>query len=172
MSDQSLIIKYNKGGYKLQTFIEKESLGDFKMGKKQIRDICLSDMLATESGEKLSDATIQELFGTTDVWKCLEEIVLKGESQYSVQEKREMTENKRKQIVEYIVKTYIDPKTKLPHPATRIENGMKTIKGLKIDLNVAVSTQGDDIVKQLKSSMSFLKNETTGYLYVPLEYEW
>lgn len=171
MSNNSLIIKYSKCGYKLQAFVDKAGFNDYKQGKKQIRDICLSDTLATEAGEKLSEAAMMEVFATTDVWKCLEDIVTKGEPQYSVQERREMTENKRKQIVEYISKTYIDPKTKLPHPITRIDNGMKTIKGLKIDLNSSVSSQGDEIVKQLKSSMSFLKNETSGFLYIPLESE-
>lgn len=169
MSDNSLIIKYSKNGYKLQAFVERGTLEDFKSGKKQIRDICLSDIIATEAGEKLSDETLLELFETKDVWKCLEIIVSKGEPQYTVQEKREMMENKRRQIVEYIVKTYIDPTTKLPHPAMRIDNGMKAIKGLKIDLNTSISIQGDDIVKKLKSSMSFMKNETSGFLYIPLE---
>ena len=80
-----------------------------------------------------------------------------------------MTEKKRKQIIEYINKTYIDGKTKLPHPIARIDNGMKTIKGLKIDLNQPVAKQGDDIVKQLKASMSFIKNETHGCLHISLE---
>ena len=169
MSSNSQIIKYSKNGYKLQVFIEKGTLEDFKSGKKRIQDICLSDTLATEAGDKLSEAAMLEVFETTDVWSCLETIVKNGEPQYTVQEKREMTENKRKQIIEYIVKTYIDGVTKAPHPATRIDNGMKSLKGLKIDLHTAVSTQGDEIVKQLKGSMSFLKNETTGFLYIPLE---
>ena len=108
------------------------------------------------------------VFGTTDIWKCMEEVATHGDPQYTVQERREMTDKKRKQIVEYIVKTYIDGKTGLPHPATRIENGMNTIKGLKIDFNVSVIRQGDDIVNKLKTTMSFVKNETHGYLYIGL----
>ena len=169
MSNNTLIIKYSKGGYKLQAFVDKALYNDFKFEKKGIRDICLSDTLATEAGEKLSEEVMSTVFGTSDVWKCFEEIVMKGEPQYSIQERREMTENRRKQIVEYIVKTYINPQTNLPHPATRIENGMKSIKGLKIDLNVGGATQGDSIVKQLKPTLAFVKNETHGYIYIPLE---
>ena len=35
---------------------------------------------------------------------------------------------KRKQIVQYINKNFVDPKTKLPHPIQRIENGLEDIR--------------------------------------------
>ena len=168
-TDHSLIIKLAKGGHKWQILVDKREYGAFREGKKTIRDLSMGDVVGTESGDKVTDAVLEEVFGTADVWKCMEQIATEGEPQYSVQDRREMTEQKRKQIIEYINKTYIDGKTKLPHPIARIDNGMKTIKGLKIDLNVAVARQGDDIVKQLKSTMSFIKNETHGCLHVGLE---
>ena len=163
-----LIIKYAKAGHKLQIFVDKSKYNEFKEGKKSIRDISLLDAVMPESEEKMSEETLMAVFGTTDIWKCMEEVATHGDPQYTVQERREMTDKKRKQIVEYIVKTYIDGKTGLPHPATRIENGMNTIKGLKIDLNESVIRQGDDIVNKLKTTMSFVKNETHGYLYIGL----
>ena len=33
-----------------------------------------------------------------------------------------MIDQKKKQIVEYIAKTYVDPRTHLPHPPLRIED--------------------------------------------------
>ena len=153
----------------MQVFVDKTLYPEFMDGKKSIRDISLLDDVLLENESKMSEALTMEVFGTTDIWKCMEEAARNGDPQYSVQDRREMTEKKRKQIVEYIVKTYIDGKTRLPHPATRIENGMNTIKGLKIDLNASASKQGDEIVKSLKGSMSFVKNETHGILYIGLE---
>ena len=154
----------------MQVFVDKTLYPEFMDGKKSIRDISLLDNVILEDESKMSEALTMEVFGTTDIWVCMEEATRNGDPQYSVQDRREMTEKKRKQIVEYIVKTYIDGKTRLPHPATRVENGMNTIKGLKIDLNASVSKQGDEIVKSLKGSMSFVKNETHGILYIGLEY--
>lgn len=168
-TDHSLIIKLAKGGHKWQIFVDRREYDAFMEGKKTIRDISMGDVVGTESGDKVTDAVLESVFGTADVWKCMEQIAKEGEPQYSVQDRREMTEKKRKQIIEYINKTYIDGKTKLPHPIARIDNGMKTIKGLKIDLNQPVAKQGDDIVKQLKASMSFIKNETHGCLHISLE---
>ena len=168
-TDHSLIIKLAKGGHKWQIFVDRREYDAFMEGKKTIRDISMGDVVGTESGDKVTDAVLEGVFGTADVWKCMEQIAKEGEPQYSVQDRREMTEKKRKQIIEYINKTYIDGKTKLPHPLARIDNGMKTIKGLKIDLNQPVAKQGDDIVKQLKASMSFIKNETHGCLHISLE---
>lgn len=164
-----LIIKYAKAGRKMQVFVDKTLYSEFMDGKKAIRDISLLDAVIPENEDKMSDTAMMEVFGTTDIWKCMEEAVRNGDPQYSVQDRREMTEKKKRQIIEYISKTYIDGKTQLPHPASRIENGMNTIKGLKIDLNGSVSKQGDDIVKTLKGTMSFVKNETHGILYIGLE---
>ena len=35
-----------------------------------------------------------------------------------------MMDEKRKQIIEYIAKTYVDPRSHLPHPPLRIEQAM------------------------------------------------
>ena len=163
-----LIVKYSKGGFKMQIYLDKTKYAEYMEGKKTMREVSLLDAVIPESGMTMSDADLMTVFGSTDVWKCMEEIALHGEPQYSVQEKREMTEKKRRQIIDYIFKTYIDGVTNLPVPITRIENGMNTIKGLKIDLNVSVSKQGDSIAKQLKSTIPFKKNETHGFLYFSL----
>ncbi len=39
-----------------------------------------------------------------------------------------MVEDKRKQIIQYINKNFVDPKTKLPHPIQRIENALEDVR--------------------------------------------
>ncbi len=50
----------------------------------------------------------------------------KGTFQLNAQQRHEMIEQKRKQIINIISRTYVDPKTKLPHPPVRIENALET----------------------------------------------
>ena len=97
----------------MQVFVDKTLYPEFMDGKKSIRDISLLDNVILEDESKMSEALTMEVFGTTDIWVCMEEATRNGDPQYSVQDRREMTEKKRKQIVEYIVKTYIDGKTRL-----------------------------------------------------------
>ena len=57
--------------------------------------------------------------------KLLTIILQKGDLNLTTDQRRKMIEEKKKQIVEYIAKTYVDPKTHLPHPPLRIEQAMK-----------------------------------------------
>lgn len=43
---------------------------------------------------------------------------MKGDYQESTKERKEKVEQKRKEIINYIHKYYIDPKTKVPHPVS------------------------------------------------------
>lgn len=54
--------------------------------------------------------------------------MLKGELNLTTDQRRKMVEEKRKQIIQYINKNFVDPKTKLPHPIQRIENGLEDIR--------------------------------------------
>ena len=49
----------------------------------------------------------------------------KGDLNLTTDQRRKMIEEKRKQIVHFIAKTYVDPRTHLPHPPLRIEQAMK-----------------------------------------------
>ena len=69
-----------------------------------------------------------------------------------------MVEDKKKQIVTYIAKTYVDPKSHLPHPPLRIEQAMKDGR-VSVDPQKSVDEQVKDIVEQLRSIIA-LKSES------------
>ena len=69
-----------------------------------------------------------------------------------------MMEEKKKQIVTYIAKTYVDPKSHLPHPPLRIEQAMKDGR-VSVDPQKSVDEQVKDIVEQLRSIIA-LKSES------------
>ena len=52
-------------------------------------------------------------------------IIKQGDLQLTTEQKRKLVEEKKKQIADLISKHGIDPKTKLPHPPTRILNAME-----------------------------------------------
>jgi ribosome maturation protein SDO1 len=60
-----------------------------------------------------------------------------------------MMENKRKQIIQTIVRNAINPKTKTPHPPQRIELAMNEAK-IGIDPFKSVDAQVQDILKKLQ----------------------
>jgi Predicted exosome subunit len=74
----------------------------------------------------------------------------KGDLNLTTDQRRKMMEDKKKQIVTYIAKTYVDPKTHLPHPPLRIEQAMKDGR-VSVDPQKSVDEQVKDIVEELRS---------------------
>jgi ribosome maturation protein SDO1 len=59
-------------------------------------------------------------FKTTDQFEIAKQIMEKGDLNMNTDQRRKMVEEKKRQIVEYINKNFVDPKTHLPHPISRI----------------------------------------------------
>ena len=69
-----LIVKYSKGGFKMQIYLDKTKYAEYMEGKKTMREVSLLDAVIPESGMTMSDADLMTVFGSTDVgsvWKRL-----------------------------------------------------------------------------------------------------
>ena len=73
----------------------------------------------------------------------------KGELNLTTEQRRKMTTEKRKQLVTFIAKTYVDPRSHLPHPPLRIEQAMNDGR-ISIDPFKNVDEQVKDIVEKLR----------------------
>jgi ribosome maturation protein Sdo1 len=67
-------------------------------------------------------------------------------------------------LVTYLNKYFVDPKTKTPHPITRIENALETIKA-RIDPDIPTDRQIADLLKKLPGVISLKKQEVEGTLF-------
>ena len=99
--------------------------------------------------------------------KALDEIIKKGNYQLSTAERKKKVEEKRAQITYYFHKNFMDPKTKLPHPLTRIEAALGDIKGLRIHPDEPAEQQAKTIKKQLKDIIPLKSNALEGTIIVP-----
>ena len=63
-------------------------------------------------------------FKTTDPTEVAKQILSRGELSLTTDQRRKMVEEKKKQIIQYINKSFVDPKTHVPHPPLRIESAM------------------------------------------------
>jgi ribosome maturation protein SDO1 len=76
-------------------------------------------------GLRASAAKLKKHFKTEDHALAAIEILKRGELQLTQEQRIRLTEDKRRQVVNNIAKNYVDPKTHLPHPPTRIEQAMQ-----------------------------------------------
>ncbi len=86
----------------------------------------------SKKGTHAPQESLQKHFGTDDVEKIAKEIILRGEIQLTTEQRHEMQEQKRKRVIDVIVKNAMDPKTTAPHPRQRIELAMDEA-GVHID---------------------------------------
>lgn len=86
----------------------------------------------SKKGTHAPQESLQKHFGTDDVEMIAKEIILRGEIQLTTEQRHEMQEQKRKRVVDVIVKNAMNPKTKAPHPRQRIELAMDEA-GVHID---------------------------------------
>ena len=86
----------------------------------------------SKKGTHAPQESLQKHFGTDDVEMIAKEIILRGEIQLTTEQRHEMQEQKRKRVIDVIVKNAMDPKTKAPHPRQRIELAMDEA-GVHID---------------------------------------
>lgn len=146
-----IIAKYESQGEKFEILVKPKEAFEFRSGKSiSISEIVVSDTIYKDvkKGLKASPSSLKKVFGTTDFESIAREIILKGELQLTAEQRREMIEAKKKQIIEYIVKNAIDPKSNLPIPRTRIEIALEQLK-IHIDPNKDPESQALQIVKEL-----------------------
>ena len=150
--DKLTVVKYSYAGEKFEILVKPDPAFDYKLGKiTEISKILISDEIYTDSGKgtRASNELLIKVFKTEDVTKIAEIMMRKGELNLTTEQRKKMTADKRKQIVTFIAKTYVDPKTHLPHPPLRIEQAM--IDGrVSVDPFKNSDEQIKDIVEKLR----------------------
>ncbi len=155
------LVKYSFEGEKFEIMVKPDPALDYKLGrKKDISAVLVSDEIYTDSGKgtRPSSEKLLKAFKTEDQTEIAQLILEKGDLNLTTDQRRKMVEEKKKQVVTYIAKTYVDPKSHLPHPPLRIEQAMKDGR-VFVDPQKSVDEQVKDIVEKLRSIIA-LKTES------------
>jgi ribosome maturation protein SDO1 len=140
------------GGDKFEILVKPEEALNFKMGKQvPVSQLVVIEEVYSDAnkGTRASTEKLQKAFGTTDALKVAEEILKKGELQLTTEQRRQMTEEKRRQIVAFLARHCIDPRTGAPHPPLRIEQALSQIR-ISIDPFKSTEEQAKTIIEDLR----------------------
>ena len=166
------VARFSYEGEKFEILVKPDPALDFKMGKKNdISAILVSEDIYTDSGKgtKPSSEKLLKAFKTEDLTEIATIIMQKGELNLTTDQRRKMIEDKKKQIIQFIAKTYVDPKTHLPHPPLRIEQAMKDGR-ISIDPQKHVEEQVKDIVEKLRSIIALKSENFQLEITIPAQY--
>jgi ribosome maturation protein SDO1 len=171
MADVTLV-RYSFEGEKFEIMVKPDPALDYKMGKKKdLSAVLVSDEIYTDSGKgtRPSSEKLLKAFKTEDQTEIAEIIMQKGDLNLTTDQRRKMVEEKKKQIVTFIAKTYVDPKTHLPHPPLRIEQAMKDGR-VSVDPQKNVEEQVQDIVDKLRSIIALKTESLQLEITIPAQY--
>ena len=130
--DDAVVARLEKGGKRYEILVDPELVDQFKSDSSSVS---LDDLLATDEvwhdakgGERPTEEKILSTFGTTELLDCVTNILSNGSIQLTTLQRRQMIADKRQQIITEISRTAIDPRSKAPHPATRIELALDELR--------------------------------------------
>jgi len=151
--DDAVLARLEKGGKRYEALVDPDLVEQWKEDSSNIE---LDDFMAMDeifhdarAGNRPTEDALMNTFETLDVEKILNIILEKGSIQLTTSQRKSRVENIRQQIIHHIHSEAIDPKTKSPHPRTRIELALEESK-YSVDPFKRLEEQVKDAIEKLK----------------------
>ena len=150
--EDAVVARLSSHSTTFEILVDPELAMAVKSGQSDdIRGVLALDKVFKDAkkGDKAADEMVQKVFGTTDVLKVAEEILRRGEIQVTTEQRRQMREQRLRQVIALISKRAINPQTGTPHPPARIESAMETAR-VHVDEFKSAEEQLPSIIKALQ----------------------
>ncbi|MEM2994531.1 MAG: ribosome assembly factor SBDS [Candidatus Bathyarchaeia archaeon] len=172
MSEKYTVARITKDNEHFEVLVKPQKALDYRTGKiTAITEVLVTETIFSDAnkGAKVSEESLRKAFGTTDTLKIADIILKKGTLQLTTEQRKKMIEDKRRQIIDFISRQCVDPKTNLPHPPMRIENALEQIH-YSIDPFKPVEEQAREIVKLLRQILPLKMEQITVNVRIPAAY--
>jgi len=172
MSQRYTIARMVIGGERFEILVKPDPAFAYRLGKQvSISDILVTDTIFTDAnkGKRPSEEKLKKAFGTTDPIKIAEVILKRGTLQLTAEQRKRLIEEKRRQIIAFISRNCVDPRTNLPHPPLRIERAMEQIH-YSIDPFKDTEKQAREIIDLLRPILPLKMEQVLVAVRIPPEY--
>lgn len=150
--DDAITARLESHGETFEILLDPRVFDMIKQGKEFdiVEFMAVEDVFKNAGkGTKPAEDKIKEAFGTSEIGDIARRIVEKGEIQITAEQRKEMLEAKRQQIITYISANAINPQTKAPHPPLRIQLALEEAK-FHVDPFKPLDKQIDEAMKLLR----------------------
>ena len=151
--DNAVLARLEKGGKRYEALVDPDLVEQWKEDSSSIQ---LDEFMAMDeifhdarAGERPTEEALMNAFETLDVETILKFILDKGSIQLTTAQRKARVEHMRQQIIHHIHSQAIDPKSKSPHPRTRIELALQESK-YSVDPFKRLEEQIKDAIAKLK----------------------
>ena len=150
--NEASIVKLKTHGSEFDILVDSDGAIANKEGKiKNVAEILAVPKIFSDArkGLEASSTQMQEIFGTKDPVEVAKIILQKGDIPLTKEYKDHLRELKKKQIISFIHRNAVDPKTHAPHPPQRIEAAMEEAK-VHINEFDSVDHQVQEVLKKIR----------------------
>ncbi len=147
-------------GEHFEILVNPDAALSFKQGRNvEPSQVIAADEVYSDSnkGLRANSENLKKYFGTDDHAKAAMEVLKRGELNLTQDQRKRLTEEKRRAVITTISKNFVDPKTSLPHPPLRIEQAMQEAR-VTIDPFQDANEQMKVVIEKLRTILP-LKSE-------------
>jgi len=144
--DHAVMARLDSHGERFEILVDPKQAALVRQGQPvNIEDVvaALNVFGNTSKATRASDESLMKVFQTTDFETVARKIIIKGEIHLTADQRKQMIEEKRRQVVTFIARNAVNPQTGHPHPPTRIEMAMEEAR-----VNIDPFKHLDELVKE------------------------
>ncbi len=172
--DEAVTARLESHGARFEVLVDPDAALAIKRGEFEgdIEEVVAAEDVFEDasSGDRPAETDLETVFETTDPLEIIPEVIERGEIQITADQRREMQEQKRKQLIDTITRNAINPQMDdAPHPPERIENALEEA-GFTVDPMQPVAEQVDDALYALRPVIPIRFEEVSIAVQIPPEY--
>ncbi len=150
--DHAVVARLESFGERFEILVDPHGAALVRQGQAvNIEDVvaALNVFGNASKATRASDEALMKVFHTTDFDAVARKIIEKGEIHLTAEQRKHMTDEKRRQVITFIARNAVNPQTGHPHPPQRIEMAMEEAR-VNIDPFKHVEEQVKETVKALR----------------------
>jgi ribosome maturation protein SDO1 len=170
--DNAVVARLESFGERFEILVDPHQAALVRQGQKvDIEDVVAALNVFSNSSKatRASDESLIKVFHTTDFDAVARRIIEKGEIHLTSEQRKEMIEAKRRQIVAFIARNAVNPQTGHPHPPHRIEMAMEEAR-VNIDPFKHLDEQVKEVVKALRPILPIRFEELRLAIKIPPDF--
>ncbi|ADJ15251.1 ribosome assembly factor SBDS [Halalkalicoccus jeotgali] len=172
--DEAVTARLESHGARFEVLVDPDAALAIK---REEFDGDLEEVIAAEEvfenasrGDRPAETDLEDVFETTDPLEIIPEVIRRGEIQITAEQRREMQEQKRRQLINRIARNAVNPQMdNAPHPPDRIESALEETD-FRIDAMEPVEQQVDDALDALRPVIPIRFDEVIVAVQIPAEH--
>jgi ribosome maturation protein SDO1 len=169
--EHSVVARLESFGERFEILVDPDKAALVRQGQPvEIEDVvaALNVFGNASKATRASDEALMKVFHTTDFNAVARKIIEKGEIHLTADQRKQMIDEKRRQVINFIARNSVNPQTGHPHPAHRIEMAMEEAR-VNIDPFKHLDEQVKETVKALRPLLPIRFEELRLAVKIPPE---